>query len=692
MVSEVHQTELLRWIVVLPLLAAAANGLLLGLLRRPLPRTGTIALSCGSVGVSFVLSFVALVQLTGLDAEDRFLVDGLHTWIGAGRFSAECSFLLDPLSAVMALLVTGVGFLIHVYSIGTMEADDREDKGFQRYFCYLNLFVFAMLVLVLGDNLVLVFLGWEGVGLCSYLLIGFWYADDRHARAGMKAFVANRVGDVGFLLGIFLLFWSLQDVGLARVAFADLREAMPALVERTVPLPAWLGFLPGAPEWRLTNVIALCFFVGAMGKSAQIPLHVWLPDAMSAPTPVSALIHAATMVTAGVYLVCRLAFLYEAAEATSLVIAWVGALTALFAACVAMAGRDLKKVLAWSTISQLGLMFLALGMGAYAAALFHVVTHAFMKALLFLGAGSVILALDHEQDIDRMGGLRAVLPWTHRMFGVGVVALAGAPYMAGFFSKDAMLMAVRHAEVPGHEALFAIGLLVSGLTAFYICRLHLRVFHGEYRGRGGKRREFHEPGQLILIPLGILALLSMFGGLLLGPSAAFVPFVPSEDPDSFGRFLEPLLGRTEHAATDAEHWGLAASATSIALAGGALAWLAARRPGLPQALAPLRAPLGRVLAPLRRSGRAVTATARTGFHVDALYDVALVRPLYWLADVVLRRGVEQRVIDGALVHGSARTVRALADGALRHLQTGLVQNYLLWIAVGALVVVGWLLR
>ena len=412
-----QQTELLRWIPLLPLIAAAVHGVMIGLMRRSAPRWVVIALSCGSVLLSFALSCVAFVELTALPAESRFLVDTLYTWIGAGigetRLAADLAFRLDPLSAVMILVVTGVGSLIHLYSIGYMDDDHREDKGFQRFFCFLNLFTFSMLMLVLGDNLALMFVGWEGVGLCSYLLIGFWYSDRFNAYCGSKAFIVNRIGDFGFLIGIFLLFRAFVEAGVpATLSFSEIERSFDAIRELTLAAPFW------GPEWRLVNVVGLCFFVGACGKSAQIPLYVWLPDAMAGPTPVSALIHAATMVTAGVYMVCRLSFLYADAELASAVVAWTGALTALFAASIAITQTDIKKVLAYSTVSQLGYMFLAAGCGGYTGAMFHLVTHAFFKALLFLGAGSVILAMHHEQDIEKMGGL-----W-RRIRQTGVVFLA----------------------------------------------------------------------------------------------------------------------------------------------------------------------------------------------------------------------------------------------------------------------------
>src|SRR5574341_1995760 len=391
----------------------------------------------GTVGLSFALALKLFFDLLALPAEQRVIEQISFPWVISGDFGVNIAFYLDALSAVMMLVVCGVGFLIHVYSIGYM----HEDPGYARYFSFLNLFEFSMLVLVLANNLVLMFLGWEGVGLCSYLLIGFWFSDRFNAYCGSKAFIVNRIGDFGFLVGIFLLFWALADADAATVNFRELAEALPRIAEQSVTLPAWLGFLPGAPSWKLTTLIGLCFFLGAVGKSAQIPLYVWLPDAMAGPTPVSALIHAATMVTAGVYMVCRLSFLYAAAPAASALVAWTGGLTALFAATIALAQTDIKRVLAYSTVSQLGYMFLAAGCGGYAAAIFHLVTHAFFKALLFLGAGSVIHALGGEQDIRKMGRLKDKLPITSRTFYWASLANAGIIPLAGFWSKDEILAA-----------------------------------------------------------------------------------------------------------------------------------------------------------------------------------------------------------------------------------------------------------
>ena len=666
----------IRWVPLLPLIGALVHGVLLAFFRKPLARTLTIALSCGSVVAAFALSVLLVNELTRLPADARVMTDAMFTWVGTANFSADAAFLLDPLSAVMILVVTGVGSLIHIYSIGYMDDDQREDRGFARFFCYLNLFTFSMLMLVLGDNLLLMFLGWEGVGLCSYLLIGFWYQDTWNAYCGSKAFIVNRIGDFGFLIGLFLLFWSLSDAGHAAIAFRDIRAAFPTIAEQTVQLPQWLSFLPGFPEWRLTTLIGLCFFLGAAGKSAQIPLYVWLPDAMAGPTPVSALIHAATMVTAGVYMVSRMSFLYAEAPGASAFIAWTGAITALFSATIAIAQTDIKKVLAYSTVSQLGFMFLAAGCGAFGAAMFHVVTHAFFKALLFLAAGSVILAMHHEQDTDKMGGLRKLLPITHKVFGFGVLAIAGFPFMSGFFSKDEILLSARLSHVPGHEALYAVALGTAGITAFYMARLYFRTFLGESRASAQVRAHVHEPANTVTYPLIVLALLSIFGGFI-GPAAALNPVkgllgISDANSNSLANFLAPALASVHH---EVDHWTeqkLAIVSVLVAAAGGALAfWMYVLKPGVPVVV---RSALG-----------AVHQLVANKYLVDELYDRVFVRPLVWISDRVLYRFFDAGVIDGAIVNGSAATVRGVTSHVLKYAQSGFAQSYLGWTAAGAAV-------
>ena len=674
--SDGNQTELLRWIPALPLLAALIHGFWLLLVRRPCPKGVVVALSCGSVIASFGLSCLALIELIQRPEGERLLADSLYTWIGSGSFGAEAAFLLDPLSAAMILVVTGVGALIHVYSIGYMGEDQRGDGGFQRFFCYLNLFTFSMLMLVLADNLVLMFLGWEGVGLCSYLLIGFWYSDSHYAYCGSKAFIVNRIGDFGFLLGIFLLFWALADAGAPTVGFREIREAFPAIAERSVQIPEWLAFLPGAPEWRLATLIGLCFFVGAAGKSAQLPLYVWLPDAMAGPTPVSALIHAATMVTAGIYMVCRLGFLYDAAPGAAAVIAWTGGLTALFAATVAIVQTDIKKVLAYSTVSQLGYMFLAAGCGGYGAAMFHLATHAFFKALLFLAAGAVILATHHEQDIDKMGGLRRKIPRTHAVFLVGVLAIAGFPLFSGFFSKDEVLLAAYTAHVPGHRWLWGMGLVTAAITAFYMFRLHFRTFYGPTRMSLESFGHVHEPGSTVLVPLYVLAVLSAFAGLATLPQV-YGDLIGVSDSNSLANFLAPVIGHPEHHLEPVAELGLAGLAIAAALLGLALAFvLYWQSPALP----------GRIAAALASPYRVL----KNKYYVDELYDAAIVRPLVEVSDKLLYRTVDALLIDGYGVNGTARGVRALAADGLKYVQSGLTQAYLILMLVGTVLVVGWL--
>ena len=676
MVTGGAHSDLLRWIPLLPLAAAVIHGVILGLLRRESPRSFVIALSCGAPILAFAITLVAFFQLIDLPAGQRALIDEVYTWIGAGRIAAEMSFLLDPLSVVMCLVVTGVGSLIHVYSIGYMDDDHRDDGGFQRFFCYLNLFTSAMLLLVLGDNLLVMFLGWEGVGLCSYLLIGFWYGDRWNAYCGMKAFVVNRIGDFGFLIGIFLVIWVLLDAGTTALTFREMQAAVGALAQRSVAVPAWL---PGAPSWHLATLIGLCLFVGACGKSAQLPLYVWLPDAMAGPTPVSALIHAATMVTAGVYMVCRLSFLYAVAPGASATIAWVGALTALFAATVAIAQTDIKKVLAYSTVSQLGYMFLAAGCGAYSAAIFHLGTHAFFKALLFLGAGAVILAMHHEQDTDRMGGLRRRLPRTHAVFLVGVLAISGFPPFAGFFSKDGILLAAYTAEaLPGHRALWAIGLGTAALTAFYMFRLHFRTFAGECRAPEDVKRHIHEPAGVVLGPLYVLAFFAIFSGFAGFPDS-YGDSIGVPEADSLGHFLEGVMRQDLHEGGLATELGLAALSVAAAAVGAlAAACLYVWWPGLPERIA-------------GRAG-ALYRLVREKYYVDEIYDALLVRPLVAVSDRVLFRGVDAGLIDGLAVNGSARAVRGVASHGLKYLQSGLAQGYLVTIVAGALAIIAWLLR
>ncbi|MBI3770433.1 MAG: NADH-quinone oxidoreductase subunit L [Deltaproteobacteria bacterium] len=596
-----------------------------------------------AVGAAFALALAAVLALARAPAGAR-LVDRVYPWITAGAFHADVAFRVDALSAVMVLIVTGVGFLIHVYSVGYM----AHDESLPRFFAYLNLFMFAMLLLVLADNLLVLFVGWEGVGLCSYLLIGFWYEKDENAAAGKKAFIVNRIGDMGFVLGLLLLAWSTAANGALSLDIAHIEEHAQTLA-------------PG-----VATAIALLLLVGAAGKSAQLPLYVWLPDAMAGPTPVSALIHAATMVTAGIYMIARLHVVFLASPIALEVVAILGAATALFAATIALVQTDIKKVLAYSTVSQLGFMVLALGVGAFATAIFHLMTHAFFKALLFLAAGSVIHGMSGEQDVREMGGLRHKMPVTWWTFLVGTLAIAGAPGFAGFFSKDEILA---HTWGTGHHVLWAVGALTAALTAFYMFRLLFLTFTGALRARPEVAHHVHESPALMTGPLVVLALLSIVGGWVGLPEGWL--WGPA-----FGRFLAPITGHPhlgEHGA--GVETTLMVVTTLLAAGGATLAYVFyVRRPELPQTIASRFAPVYELLV-----GK---------YWVDELYDAVVVRP-YVALSTVLWRVVDQTVIDG-VVNGVATTVAA--NGQLwRYAQDGNVQHYALVFLGGAIALLSYYL-
>jgi NADH-quinone oxidoreductase subunit L len=614
------------------------------LLGRWLGRRLVAALASTAVIASFVAAAVVLVEMLGLPAADRSHTVPLLSWIVSGTFQVELNLLLDPLSVVMALVVSGVSALIHVYSAAYMEGEHY----YKRYFTWLNLFVLMMLILVLSDNFLVLYLGWEGVGLCSYLLIGYWFERETAADAAKKAFLVNRVGDFGLALGIMLIFATFGSV-----AFADV---LPAASEALSALPT------------MATAIALLLFLGAVGKSAQIPLHVWLPDAMEGPTPVSALIHAATMVTAGVYLVARSHALFEASGPALNWVLWIGVLTAFFAATVALVQKDLKRVLAYSTISQLGYMFLGLGAGAYGAAIFHLATHAFFKGLLFLAAGSVMHALSGELDIFKMGGLRKKLPWTFGTFLVGVLALTGVPLFSGFFSKEAILGAAFE-----HGALIPwfLGLVTAGLTAAYGFRLLFVVFYGKSRLDKKVERQAHESPAVMIVPMVGLALLAALGGYLGLPRVL-------ELGSAVGEFLAPAFPAAELPGAEvsvATEWLLIAlSIVAVAAGFGVAYWLYVRRWG--------RA------ASLSRSIPWLYDLLSEGYYLDRVYAEAVINPLRalgeWLGGVV-----EDRGIDGA-VDGLAHLI-GLAGQGLRHLQSGLVRSYALAMLFGAVAVVAYFL-
>jgi NADH-quinone oxidoreductase subunit L len=631
-------TDFLWLIPLLPLAGSALNGIL----GKRFPKFLISALACGSVGASFVIAVAAVTRLLSLPPAQRHVVNPLFTWIASGDFVAKAEFLLDPLSAIMLLVVTGVGLLIHVYSIGYMHAEN----GYYRFFSYLNLFMFSMLVLVLSDNFLLMFVGWEGVGLCSYLLIGYYFERRSAGDAGKKAFIVNRIGDVGFILGILLIFVTFRSMNFA--------EVFRHIAEDPAKFPVEAGF-------GILSTIGVLLFVGAIGKSAQIPLYVWLPDAMEGPTPVSALIHAATMVTAGVYMVVRCSPIFSRSPIALEVVAVIGVLTALMAATIGLVQTDIKRVLAYSTVSQLGYMFFAAGVGAFSAGVFHLVTHAFFKALLFLGAGSVIHAIGGEQDLMRMGGLRKFTPTTHGTMLVAALAISGIFPFAGFFSKDEILWS---AWSQGHPVIWLTGLVTAGLTAFYMFRLIFLTFYGSERFSEETRHHLHESPPTMTLPLIALAVLSTIGGFIGLPAWL--------GTNRFARFLEPSLEfafRGERA--ELPHTleaGFALLSVMVALIGIYVAYrLYVVNPAAAE----------KIVHHVRR----IYGLLMHKYYVDEAYDAVIVRPVADGSKYVLWQGVDVGIIDGA-VNGLARLVKGSAS-LLKNVQNGLVRSYATWILAGA---------
>jgi NADH-quinone oxidoreductase subunit L len=633
------------WIIpLLPLLGSAINGLFGA--RWPNKAVNWVAL--GSTGLSF---------LCALEAVREFFESGqvpfdkeFFTWIGAGNLRAGFDLQMDQLTVVMVLVVTGVGWLIHIYATGYM----AHEGGYYRFFSYLNLFMFFMLILVLAANYVLLFVGWEGVGLASYLLIGFYFLKKSASDAGKKAFIVNRIGDFGFMLGMFLLFRTFHTLD-----FQTLFDAQHAA--------GWPAEAYG--QFGTFTISCLLLFMGACGKSAQLPLYVWLPDAMEGPTPVSALIHAATMVTAGVYVVARSHILFTHAPTAMLVVAVVGCATAFFAATIGLVQTDIKKVLAYSTVSQLGYMFLACGVGAFSAGIFHLMTHAFFKALLFLAAGSVIHAMGGEQDMNRMGGLGKKIPWTYVTMMLATFAIAGIPFWAGFFSKDAILFAAFQSQTGG-TVLYVFGLLTALLTSFYMFRLIFLTFGGTPRFDEHKVH-VHESPWSMLGPLVVLAVLSTVGGWVALP-ALF------QGPDYFANFLGPVFGGHEaaEAASDiaAHHLELilAGVAVGAALIGMVVAyWLYLKRPEKAEGMA--------------KSLKPAYTTLLNKYYVDELYAAVVVKPLLWLSTNVLWKRVDVAVIDGT-VNGVAEGLTTVGDG-VRRTQSGNTRSYAVWVVVGAIVII-----
>ncbi len=660
------------WIIVaLPLAGAAINGLL----GRRWTHTPVNVVGVGSVSLTFLAVLELLREFERLPAAQD--PRSYFTWITAGNFRVDFSLQVDQLTIVMLLAVAGVGLLIHIYSTGYM----AHEGGYYRFFAEMNLFMFFMLLLVMASNLVLLFVGWEGVGLCSYLLIGFFFLRKTAADAGKKAFIVTRIGDFGFMLGIFLAFWTFGSV--------NYRDIFSTAQNMPVESAGQLGILTS---------ICLLLLAGAIGKSAQLPLYVWLPDAMEGPTPVSALIHAATMVTAGVYMVARMNVLYSHAPVAMLAVAIVGAVTAFYSATIGLVQTDIKKVLAYSTISQLGYMFLGCGVGAYAAGIFHLMTHAFFKALLFLAAGSVIHAMGGEQDMRRMGGLRKKIPWTYWTMLAATLAIVGTPFFSGYFSKEAILEAAQNGPYR-NLALWTLGIIGAMLTSFYMFRLIFLTFHGSPR-YDERVTHVHESPKNMLVPLVILAVLAVGGGWMAAPTMI-------GGVDRFEKYLYPVLnpaalrfnvlGPEEQIPTTTEavpllgHEGplgdqataeektnrspgaallhsLFAPAVIVALLGFLVAWwLYIRRPQAPERLA--------------RSLSAPYKLLLNKYYVDEIYSFLIVRPLLWISTRVLWHVVDEEIIDGA-VNGLASGARKIGGG-LRQIQSGNERSYASWIVIGA---------
>lgn len=618
--------------VLTPLLGSIINGLVL---RSKNPKLSG-AIATGAAGISLVCAVSLFFSLVQSHTAIKISFD----WFSAGDLTVKWGFAFDELTAVMALVVTGIGTLIHLYSIGYMSHEPTPS----RYFAYLNLFLFNMLTLITSDSLLGLFVGWEGVGLCSYLLIGYWFEDMDKAYAGMKAFLVNRVGDAFFLIGMFILYWSVGTL-----EFSAIAQKIAQTSNLTLPT---------------LSLVAFFLFMGATGKSAQIPLYVWLPDAMAGPTPVSALIHAATMVTAGIYLLCRMQFLFSLAHDVNLFIAVIGISTSLLAALIATAQKDIKKVLAYSTVSQLGLMFLALGAKNYFAAIFHVMTHAFFKALLFLGAGSVIHALDGEQDITKMGGLKKKVPVTYWTFLIATLAICGVPPLSGFFSKDTVLFSALGIEHFG-MTFWGLGLLASSLTAFYMTRLFVMVFLGEYRGTAHP----HESPLVMTVPLMVLAVGSALVGFLGVPHGLHIV------PTFMANFLEPVLPLAHEAEGAVSEMGAMATATLLAVASMSVAFIVysnlKRAENLASGLKPMR------------------IVFENKFWIDELYGIVFLKPFQMIS------GFFARFFDGTVIDGLVHVPGKVARGGailLSLIQVGSVQFYLLVMVLGSLCILWMTLR
>lgn len=610
------------------------------------------SVATASVVVSFGCAIALFFELLGMPAESRRIAVSFFEWIAVGNLKINAGFVVDQISSIMILIITGVGSLIHLFSIGYM----HHDKGVTKYFAYLNFFIFNMLILVLGDSLVTLFVGWEGVGLCSYLLIGFWFSDTAKAAAGMKAFITNRIGDAAFLIGMFILFKTFGTLN-----FSELIALAPTTIEAS-----WLGAV---------TLGTLMLFIGATGKSAQIPLYVWLPDAMAGPTPVSALIHAATMVTAGVYMIIRLNPLFVVAPNTMAVIAIVGALTVVMAAIIGITQNDIKKVLAYSTVSQLGYMFLAVGVGAFGAGMMHLMTHAFFKALMFLGSGSVIHAMHEEQDIRKMGGLKKYLPITHWTFVMGWLAIIGFPLFSGFFSKDEILWQA-YSSPRGHMLLWALGAFGAIITAFYMTRLMALTFWGG--SRVDKHVHPHESPWLMTVPLIVLAILSVVGGFIGVPH--LIGEYLGHIPNFWEHWLSPVIqklpeatGESMHSAT--EEWVLMGVTLFLVLLSAASAYV-------------IYTKKIKVAENMKQSLGPVYNFVNNKYYVDEFYNMAVISPIVKFGKG-LWKFIDVQVIDR--VTYLASDVAISGGKIMKSAQNGNMQSYAMYIGVGLVIILSYVL-
>ncbi|WP_129020782.1 NADH-quinone oxidoreductase subunit L [Edaphocola flava] len=626
-------TQLVYLVPLFPLIGFLLNGLF----WKSMPKKLAGIIGSTAILASFAVSLGIFFEVKNGAAAGQGIVH-LFDFITVGNFKIPFAFMVDQLSAMFLLIITGIGFLIHLYSTSYM----HDDEGFTKYFAYLNLFVFFMLLLVLGANYVVMFIGWEGVGLASYLLIGFWYKNKEYTNASKKAFVMNRIGDLGFLIGMMLTVYHFGTLSYNDF-FAQLQGGIGAQTQN--------GYMIGS---GMTNAIAICFFIGAMGKSAQIPLYTWLPDAMAGPTPVSALIHAATMVTAGIYMIARSNALFNLAPMAQNMIAIIGLATVLLAASIALKQNDIKKVLAYSTVSQLGYMFLALGVGAYVGSLFHVMTHAFFKALLFLGSGSVIHAMSGEQDMRKMGGLGKYMPITKFTFLIGCLAISGFPFFSGFFSKDEILAAA-YAKNP---MFYYLGLLGAMMTTFYMFRAYFYTFTGNFRGTEEQKHHVHESPATMTIPLIILAILSLVGGLVGLPEVFSHHHLLNE-------YLSPVVQNF-----DIHHLDHTMELTLM---------------GIASAIVLIMMYVARVITRKEQFGEAkgLAKVLENKWYVDEIYDFLIVRPLAWKARI-LNNIVEQKGIDGG-VNGLGQLVQ-WGSTRLKNLQSGQVGSYLFAMVIGIIII------